>query len=403
MHSNSRNRLPKIGVLNNNGSIQIRFDYQGQTYRLSGLGKYDDLLALTNAKAIAEKIRIDLILGDFPVGDVKLTKYSPIQAQIVNHPTATIPNDSNSKEWGLKECWEFYKSLKESTISKATKIKKWRLAEKWITNCPVDYLSLDNADKFFNWLKSQHKNATVVEGIRTFRAAVNLAIEMDKINRTNPFTKLYELLDTAKKKEIKAFSKKEIKVIINAFKNGRFDADKSAYSSAYYAPLVEFRFLTGCRPSEAIALTWEQIKEKDNGKVQVVFDRRWSEGELLKGTKNGVKARIFNCNQQLSKFLKELPRIPNKNNLVFPSVKGGYINSKDFSNRHWRPIVQELVKLKEVKEYLPFYDERHTFGTHATRHGCDLKTLSSMMGNSPETLMNHYLAVNEDADYLPEL
>ncbi|MGE5656755.1 MAG: tyrosine-type recombinase/integrase [Actinomycetota bacterium] len=403
MQSNSRNRLPKIGVLNNNGSIQIRFDYQGQTYRLSGLGKYDDLLALANAKAIAEKIKIDLILGEFPIGDAKLSKYSPIQAQIVNYPTATAPSDSSPKEWGLRECWEFYKSLKEPTAPESTKKSQWKHIDKYIDQAPSDYLSLDNADKFFSWLKEKEADGSIAPRLRIVRAAVNLAIDMDKINRVNPFTKLYKLLDTTKKKQIRAFSKKEIKIIINAFKSGRFDPDKSAYSSAYYAPLVEFRFLTGCRPSEAIALTWEQIKEKDNGKMQIIFDRRWSEGELLQGTKNGVTARIFNCNQQLSDFLKELPRIPNKNNLVFPSAKGGYITNDNFSNRQWRPIIKKLVELGEVEFYLCWYDERHTFGTHASRHNPDLKTLSSMMGNSPDTLMKHYLAVNEDGDYLPEL
>ncbi len=66
-------------------------------------------------------------------------------------------------------------------------------------------------------------------------------------------------------------------------------------------------------------------------------------------------------------------------------------------------VVEGLVKDGLVSQYLPFYNERHTFGTHLVRSGkVDLKTASQIMGNSPEVLMKNYLAPNHDID-LPEL
>ena len=36
----------------------------------------------------------------------------------------------------------------------------------------------------------------------------------------------------------------------------------------FYAPLVEFLFLTGCRPSESLALMWKTV-----GQTQIKFEQ----------------------------------------------------------------------------------------------------------------------------------
>jgi integrase len=51
--------------------------------------------------------------------------------------------------------------------------------------------------------------------------------------------------------DVNPFSKQERDLIIQTFASDRY------YS--YYTPYVQFLFFTGCRPSEAIALKWEQI------------------------------------------------------------------------------------------------------------------------------------------------
>lgn len=51
--------------------------------------------------------------------------------------------------------------------------------------------------------------------------------------------------------DINAFTQEERDRIILAFKESRY--------YKYYAPLIEFLFMTGCRPSEAVALQWKHI------------------------------------------------------------------------------------------------------------------------------------------------
>ena len=399
MHDNSRARLPKIGIDSNRGAIRLRFTYQGQQYSLTGLGKYDDLVALQNAKGIVEKIKLDLLTGNFPVGDYKLGKYSLHKAPVSQLPVTTPTTATAVDKWHLGDCWEYYKKCKPNAPASTRNL--WRYIDNYIASCDTSLLSVDNAAEFLLYLKTKEADGSIAPRWRIIKAAVNHCLKLKKID-SNPYAILYEELNVTSKKEIKAFSKREIKVIIHAFKSGRFDADKSAYSSAYYAPLVEFRFLTGCRPSEAIGLTWDNVKWKGEDKCQIVFDSRYSYGEVLEGTKNGIDARIFNCNKQLREFIKTIPHIPNKNNLVFPSLKGGYIARGNFVNVWWRPIINKLIELKEVEAYAPFYDQRHTFGTHVARSTLDLKTLSSIMGNSPDTLMKNYLAKDNDSDFVPE-
>jgi integrase len=374
-------QIPKIGLQNNNGSLTVRFTYQSQAYRLTGLGKYSDPLAQASARSISEKIKLDLLTGNFPIGDLKLTKYNVHRQK----ETAKI-------YWDLKTCWEFYKTCKNAPSS--AKITIWRYVDRLLEECDTKLLSLSDAANFVSWCRSKYSSSTLKRFFRTINAAVNLCIRLRKIEEDNPYAVILREIEVRPKKKITAFSKPEIFAIIEAFKE----------KAPHYAPLIQFRFLTGCRPSEAIALTWDDFKwSENNTKCLIVFSKRYSYGELLEGTKNGVVARNFNCNSQLREFILSLPKIPNRNNLVFPSPSGGYINTKNFSSRFWKPIVSKLQKNGEIEDYLPFYDQRHTFGTHVARSNGDLKTLSSIMGNSPKTLLKNYLAVDNSPDFVPEL
>jgi integrase len=93
--------------------------------------------------------------------------------------------------------------------------------------------------------------------------------------------------------EINPFTREERDRIVAAFKANRY------YS--YYAPLMEFLFFTGCRPSEAIALQWKHIGSKViTFKQAVVYDGR----KLV--PKEGLKTqklRRFPVNAQLTELL----------------------------------------------------------------------------------------------------
>ncbi|MEG4962735.1 MULTISPECIES: hypothetical protein, partial [unclassified Microcoleus] len=88
--------------------------------------------------------------------------------------------------------------------------------------------------------------------------------------------------------------------------------------------------------------------------------------------------------------------------IVFPSVEGGYLNQDNFLNRQWRPVVIKLYQSGKISQYLPCYNLRHSFITRLIRDGYDPSTVAALVGNSPQVILDHYLAAKKDLT-LPEL
>jgi integrase len=351
--------------------------------------KYTHPLSKQGLKAalkICQDIETDYYRGCF---DASLVKYG-LAKQKIEQPIEAL------KEHTLLDIWETYKALKPDVPASTFK-NRWIPIDRWLNECPKEYLLLSNGDKFFAWLRNKYADGYIHTPLCTIRTAVNLSIKLGKVSITNnPFSTLLSMLEIDDK-NIQIYSKEEAKTITKAFRDGKYDTAKSAYSSKFYAGYVEFRIRTGCRPSEAIALTWDDIEGN-----KITFNKRYSTGQLLQGTKNGVDARIFPCNKQMIDFLDKLPKIPNDNNLVFPSYENKYIDSGNFHARYWCPIVKKLFEDNIISKQLTFYDLRHSFITWLVRDGVDIKTIATIVGNSPETIMKHYLANNEEIE-LPEI
>ena len=385
----------KLEVCNNR--LRLRCRKQGTDFT-KYVAPYT-IEGIESALSIAKVIESDIYRRVF---DSSLVKYglaketTPKLTEVVNLPVNLEPT--------LKEIWDTYKLAKASSVAPRTKEVNWYPIDNWFIWLPKECQILANADKLLQTLRGKYKDTTLKPLLVTLSAAVNLSIRLGKPIKSNTIAALLELLVTPKK-EIQAYSSKEIAVILAAFYKGRFDKDSSVVSSSYYAGFVEFRFLTGCRPSEAIALTWSDIK-LEGDRCQVVFSKRvagMKDKSVQAGTKNGVAARVFPGNKQLKELIDNLPRIPNEGNLVFPSHRSKkVIDTHNFNNRWWQPIINELVKLGELPFYLPFYDCRHTFITHMIRQGIDIASLGAISGNSSETILANYLASNKDIT-LPEI
>ena len=385
----------KLEVCNN----RLRLRCRKQGFNFTKYVAPYTLEGIESALSLAKEIESDIYRRVF---DSSLVKYglaketTPKLTEVVNLPVNLEPT--------LKEIWEIYKTSKSSSVAPRTKEAQWNAIDSFFLWLPSECLTLANADKLLAKLRTKYSDGTLKPKLITLNAAVNLSIKLGKPIRQNTISPLLDLLVTPKR-EIKAYSSKEIVSILNAFYTGRFDSSSSVISSSYYAGFVEFRFLTGCRPSEAIALTWSDIKLEDE-KCKIIFSKRIAgvrDKSIQAGTKNGVAARVFPGNKQLRELIDSLDRIPNEGNLVFPSPRTkSVIDTQNFNLRWWKPIVDELVRLGELPFYLPFYSTRHTFITHMVRQGVDLATAAAVSGNSSETILANYLASNKEVE-LPEI
>jgi len=199
----------------------------------------------------------------------------------------------------------------------------------------------------------------------------------------------------------RCFSKADMVTIIDAFYN-----HKNA-SPRQMAPLVEFRFLTGCRSGEAFALRWRDCfrgKEQNN----IVFSRSYDgRDKVTKGTKT-ADIRIFKMYPKLRDLLLRIkPDNAQPNDLVFTKLNGkswnyneaiekwyGRIQKYGETEYHYPGVVTQLVTDGLIDGYLPFYNCRHTFISLQAHAGTDLFLLATICGNSVETIQKHYLGVN---------
>ena len=203
----------------------------------------------------------------------------------------------------------------------------------------------------------------------------------------------------------RSFSKADMVTIINAFYNHKNKA------VCQVAPLVEFRFLTGCRSGEAFALRYRDCfrgKEQNN----IVFSRSYdSRDKITKSTKTN-DIRIFKMYPKLRELLLRIkPDDAQPNDLVFTKLNGKSWDSEGV-NQNWHQngqakkgikycypgVVTQLVTDGLIDGYLPFYNCRHTFISLQAHAGTDLFLLATICGNSVEVIQKNYLGVNPDAN-----
>jgi integrase len=149
----------------------------------------------------------------------------------------------------------------------------------------------------------------------------------------------------------------------------------------YYGPMVLFAAATGLRPGEWIALERRDVDRK----ARVVYIRRAFTNGRLKWTKTEASVRAVPLQAIALAALEELLS-DSESRLLFPSPRGGYLNLRNFRNRHWKPAQLE-AGIEPVRR---IYDLRHTFATFALRAGISTFELSRYMGTSLLMIDRHY-------------
>ena len=108
--------------------------------------------------------------------------------------------------------------------------------------------------------------------------------------------------------------------------------------------------------------------------------------------------RSFPVNKQLQELLQTIrPENYNRDDLVFPSLQGGLIDTHNFCNRAWKTVFKGL----DIPYRTP-YSTRHTFITLCLEKGIDAKDVARWVGNSAEIIYKHYAASRRDLA-VPEL
>ncbi len=370
----------KVKVEAFRNKYRLRFSYLKKRHSLTIGDISDESWKIACAKA--QEINSDILIGRF---DETLAKYSPERAK-------ALELIEQQNKVNLKQVWENYKKLKDKIVQPSTKKHCWSQTDRCLASLKESLYDLDKAPQMLAALLENYAAGTLRPVLADLNAAVNLALQMKQIE-DNPYQHLK--LPKKIKKPIECYDDNEIKAILEAFYEDTYCSKFSSAKHSYYYYYISTLVLTFAIPEEIIALTWNDIKTKSD-KTYIKISKVYSKGFIQPSKTKEI--RLFKCNEQLVEVLNNAPHIENKNDLLFPSIRGEYINHCNWRKRYWKPVIDGLVQDKKVHKYLKPYCTRHSGITRLIRLGYDPATVAALAGTSTEMICNNYLAAHNEID-----
>jgi len=441
--------LPEtIKVQSDNGSLRLQFStkynpiFDGKR-KHQGLGMKDTHENWQKAIAIAYRIEGDLQHPDWQqLFDPTFAKYG-LKTKYAAELKLAAPIPEPEPEMTVGAMWEEYLVWKQPQLQSTTYEKKflrtytnlikglvWENSkqeffqtDKGITELPLSEVDanqlykidvakrqiencLSTLSEAFTRLQSQGKTKLTKNPFVLNKIENKTDMYQPIVNADGTEREWWDTPDTEKdesEKDRRCFNKSEMLTIIKAFHEAKQPAARQM------APLVEFRFLTGCRNGEAFALRWRDCFRGKDGN-NIVFRTSYDgETKITKNTKTGDN-RIFKMYPKLNDLLLRIkPADAKPTDLVFPKLNGKNWSNKECSD-YWLGstrtvnqveyeypgVVTQLTKTGTISGYLPFYACRHTFISLQAHAGTDLFLLATACGNSVEVIQKHYLGVNPD-------
>jgi integrase len=288
-------------------------------------------------------------------------------SQLSQHLQEDAEPDNNPHfSLSLGELWEKYTIHKAEHLAATTIKKDFGVVRRYINKTCGD---LNQAQKIRAQLLEATTSRSAKKTLMQINACCTWAFDYGLIEY-NPFEKL-KIKARKSPANIQPFTEEERERIVKAFRE----------TESFYAPLIEFLFLTGCRPSEAVALRWGHI---DAALTQIIFCEARVYG-ITKSTKTN-KSRIFPINLKLRSLLTAIK--PNRirgDDLVFPSKTGLTIDEHNLVRRQWNCILERLGISRR-----PLYNCRHTFISLCLGKGVQVQQVAVWVGNSARTIWEHY-------------
>lgn len=341
------------------------------------------------AEAKAKLIESDIAYERF---DPTLAKYKPQSALSTVTPITPIVTPKIS----CAELWEKYTQYKAPQVAASTLTRDYGKIAKRLQVKPK---TVEDAVGVRDWLLSKYSSEVARRTLIQLNACFNWAVKSG-LTPENPFNGMADdIKKTVRDTSRETFSCEERDAIIAAFENNTYSSKFAPIPHSYYAPYVKFLFMTGCRPEEVIALQWKHVSADC---LRIQFKEAVPSDTGIRGETKTGKTRKFPCNGKLQAFLQSIrPENPSPDELVFPGPRGQILDSHNFLNRIWKPLVEGLVKAGKVEKYLPQYNIRHTFITLALQNGLDAKDVARLVGNTPEIIYKHYTS-NKRELFVPE-
>ncbi|WP_416670425.1 Arm DNA-binding domain-containing protein [Egbenema bharatensis] len=377
MHSRSRQRKKSkagsIQVKVSNNRLQLVFSFGGKRHYLS-LGVADTPFNRKQAQDRAFEIQKDIEYGQFDPGN--LEKYKIGSSLITDEPVTSIASIPT-----VLTIWKGYFESKRRQLKPKT-VEKYENFTRLFSK--LGEIPIEDAMQ----VKASLEEITTVDRVRDALTYLNAATQWAckrKIITSTPYVGMAGEMPKPRyitDPQPNAFSQEEMEKVLEAFRSDQ----RSGMNYQHYAPFVEFLFRVGCRPSEAIGLSWGNISTDcgtihfTGSLVQVGNQRVRSEG-----SKNN-RTRLISASHATQVLLFKIrPKKPAADLLVFPSINGDSINYRNFRRRAWISIVDP------IKPNTTPYSCRDTFITLQLLKGVPTGVIAQWCDTSVAMIEHHYL------------
>lgn len=305
----------------------------------------------------------------------------------------------------LQVLWQNYVSYNKSigTWSESTILTVVSTVSSLISQCPIQ--KLEQKSELVKWFfsDSQRSPKTSKDRLKWIVSAVDWNSKQGNIPRKWGI-EYRDLLESIKLKDIQRsnfqdddneldiFSVKEVYQIIEALKTEQYAKRKGTHKQ--YHLYVYFLWLTGCRPSEAVALKWDNVDLVKN-KIKFCENQVNASGTIVKkqGTKT-VDFRYFPINQEMRELLSS---VHSNHGYVFTNKLGKCI-SQQALNGVWK----NLLSAMKIRYRVP-YQLRHTMISYHANNDYPIHKLAEIVGNSEKIIKEHYLKLDIEKIFLPDV
>jgi integrase len=249
------------------------------------------------------------------------------------------------------------------TSEKQCKLRLFNTVIPILGQIPALLISFNNLDRYIRERKKTVKMTTIRREITDVKAVLNWAVK-----RRPPLIPMNPIRDYPLPQSDDAIISPPTKAEISAILKHANERLTRAIKLAWY---------TGLRPGpvELYSLCWPSI----------LWDTKAI--KIVSAHKGGPKLREVPIHND---FLPELKLWYDKDNNQF----GPIIHDKGIAVANLKYTWEITKKKAGITRILRLYSIRHWYATTAIEAGCDYKTLSEVMGSSPETLRKYYQHVS---------
>jgi integrase len=326
----------------------------------------------------------------------------------------SLPESQDSSpptpKMGLLEVWDIYCEYRKPSLRESMYENAYQGRYKSFLQSAIEATKSEDAIKIRNWLAENRSLNTTKRVLSELSKAYQFLMRQGNSDiKHNPYDGLAEEIQTLGARGQKL---DEVKIDDDALDKSKAYTWDEALAILEYVKnnsrikhwynFIKFKFLTGCRTGEAVALMWQDIDwDKERILIRRTYDRYTKKFYPLKNDSSykGELVRRFPMPKdgELWQLLKSIEQ-GQDNEVVFKSKSKKIIDINVFhdtwsgrSDRGSKGIIPELIKQGKVSKYLSPYNTRHTFIYHAIFDlGHDEKVVSKWCGHTVGVSAKHY-------------